>query len=170
MGWTFLPLVNYKGGGSAAPVEPLCDHLDVYEAHLAQNFGSGIQCCYRGSRLYDTAATKAVVTKWVAFYKKYRPILDSDIIHVRRPDARDIDCMMHINPRLKQKGLAMVFNPLDHAVTRTLRLPLYYTGLSDTAVIRRDEGQAASYKLDRQYNVEVPLEIAPGGVTSLVIE
>jgi hypothetical protein len=170
MGWTFLPLVNYKGGGSAALIEPLCDHLDVYEAHLAQNFGSGIQCCYRGSRLYDADATKTVVKKWVDFYKKYRPILDSDIIHVRRADARDIDCMMHVNPRLKQKGLAMVFNPLDHPVKRTLRLPLYYTGLGDTAVIRREDGQAASYKLDRQYSVEVPLEMAPGGVTPLVIE
>ena len=170
MGWTFLPLLNYKGGGSASLVEPLCEHLDVYQAHLAQNFGSGIQCCYRGSRLFDTEATKAVVKRWVDFYKKYRPILDSDIIHVRRADARDIDCMLHVNPRLKQKGLAMVFNPLDHAVKRTLTLPLYYTGLSDTAVIRRDEGPAASYKLDRQYRVEVPLEIAPGGVTCLVIE
>ena len=141
MGWSFLPLVNYKGGGPAALIEPLCDHLDAYEAHLAQNFGSGIQCCYRGSRLYDTEATKAVVKKWVDFYKKYRPILDSDIIHVRRPDARDIDCMLHVNPRLKQKGLAMVFNPLDRPVKNTLKLPLYYTGLGDTAMIRREEGQ-----------------------------
>jgi hypothetical protein len=170
MGWSFLPLTSYKGGGAISTIEPLSEHLDAYGAHLAQNFGSGIQCCYRGSRLYDTAATKAVVTKWVAFYKKYRPILDSDIIHVRRPDARDVDCMLHVNPRLKQKGLAMVFNPLLHPVKQTLKLPLYYTGLSDTASIRREEGPPVSYKLDRQYNVEVPIEMAPQSATWLVIE
>ena len=169
MGWSFLPLTRYKGGPDST-IEPLSEHLDAYEAHLAQNFGSGIQSCYRGSRLYDTDATKAVVKKWVDFYKKYRPILDSDIIHVRRPDARDIDCMLHVNPQLKQKGLAMVFNPLDHAVKKTLKLPLYYTGLTETAMIRREEGQPVAYKLDRQYNVEVPIEMAPRSVTWFVIE
>jgi hypothetical protein len=51
------------------------------------------------------------VKKWVGFYKKHRAILDSDIIHVRRPDGRDIDCMMHVNPQLKERALAMVYNP-----------------------------------------------------------
>ena len=58
MGWSFLPLTSYKGGGPDSVIEPLCKHLDAYDAHLAQNFGSGIQCCYRGSRLYDTDATQ----------------------------------------------------------------------------------------------------------------
>jgi len=170
MGWSFLPLESYKGGAATATIEPLCEHLDAYDAQLAQNFGSGIQSCYRGSRLYDTDATKAVVKKRVNFYKKYRGILDSDILHVRRPDARDIDCMMHVNPRLNQKGLVMVFNPLDSPVKRTLKLPLYYTGLSDTAMIRREEGRSVSYKLDRQYRVELHIEMAPRSVTWFVIE
>ena len=45
--------------------------------------GAGVAACYRGYRLYDTNETKALVTKWVNFYKKYRPILIRDIIHVR---------------------------------------------------------------------------------------
>ena len=170
MGWSFLPLTSYKGGGAVSTIEPLCKHLDVYDAHLAQNCGSGIQCCYRGSRLYDTEATQAVVKKRVDFYKKYRPILDSDIIHVRRPDARDVDCMLHVNPRLKQRGLAMVYNPLAYPVKKSLKLPLYYTGLSETAMIRHEEGPLVSYRLDRQYNVEVPLEMAPQSVTWFLIE
>jgi hypothetical protein len=170
MGWSFLPLTSYKGGGPDSVIEPLCKHLDAYDAHLAQNFGSGIQCCYRGSRLYDTDATRAVVKRRVDFYKKYRAILDSDIIHVRRPDARDVDCMLHVNPWLKPRGLAMVYNPLDRPVKKSLTLPLYYTGLSETARIRREEGEAVSYPLDRKYNVEVPLEMAPHSVTWFVVE
>jgi hypothetical protein len=34
---------------------------------------------------------------WVDFYKRYRGILDSDIVHVRRPDGRDLDVMLHVN-------------------------------------------------------------------------
>src|SRR5438105_5032296 len=83
MGWMMVPLVEYGGGGPAATIEPLCQHLDHYELTLANNFGAGVQACYRGTRLFDTDETKRVVKKWTGFYKKHRPILDSDIIHVR---------------------------------------------------------------------------------------
>jgi len=170
MGWMFVPLVQYHGGGAAATLEPLSEHLDAYGAHLAQNFGSGVQACYRGPRLYDTGQTKTVVKKWVDFYKEYRDILDSDIIHVRRPDGRDIDCILHVNPQLKQKGLAMVYNPLDRAIKKQLKLPLYYTGLTETANIREQRGESRAYQLDRGYSVEIPVSIAPGAVTWFVIQ
>ncbi len=170
MGWMFCPLTQYHGGGAAATIEPLSEHLDAYEAHLANNFGCGVQACYRGFRLHDTDKTRAVVKKWVDFYKKHRGILDSDIIHVRRADGRDMDCMMHVNPRLTHKGLAMVFNPTDRLLRRTLRLPLYYTGLTDTASIRREEGPTRQYKLDRQHNVDIDIEIQPHSATWFIIE
>jgi len=170
MGWMFVPLVQYHGGGAAATLEPLSEHLDAYGAHLAQNFGSGVQACYRGPRLYDTDETKALVKKWVDFYKEYRDILDSDIIHVRRPDGRDIDCILHVNPHLKRKGLAMVYNPLDREVKKQLKLPLYYTGLTKTVRIREQYGKSKKYRLDREYNVEIPVSIVPRGVTWFVVE
>jgi hypothetical protein len=170
MGWMFVPLVQYQGGGAAATLEPLSEHLDAYGAHLAQNFGSGVQACYRGPRLYDTDRTKALVKRWVDFYKEYRDILDSDVIHVRRPDGRDIDCILHVNPRLRYKGLAMVYNPLDRTVTKRLKLPLYYTGLTTTARIREQHGPSKEYTLDRRYNVEIPIQVAAHGATWLVVQ
>jgi len=170
MGWMFVPLVEYHGGGPAATLEPLSEHLDAYEAHLAQNFGCGVQACYRGPRLYDTDETKTVVKKWVDFYKQHRDILDSDLIHVRRADGRDIDCMMHVNPRLKTRALAMVFNPLNETVERELELPLYYAGLTKTARAREQNGKPRTYTLDRQYRIRVPLRIAPASVTWLAVE
>jgi len=170
MGWMFVPLTEYHGGGEAATLEPLCEHLDTYGAHLAQNFGAGVQACYRGPRLYDTDQTKAVVRKWVDFYKRHRPILDSDIIHVRRPDGRDIDCILHVNPQLKTKGLAMIYNPLDQPVQREVKLPLYYTGLTATARIREQEGKPKRYKLDRHYNIAVPVTISAHSHTWLLID
>ncbi len=170
MGWMFVPLVEYHGGGTAATFEPLCEHLDDYESHLAQNFGSGVIACYRGPRLFDTEQTKTVVKKWVDFYKKYRPILDSDLIHVRRPDGRSIDCVLHANAQINPCGLAMLYNPTRTVQRMTLKLPLYYTGLSEIAKIREKEGESKCYKIDRHYNIEIPIEMEARSVSYLVIE
>ena len=170
MGWMFVPLVEYHGGGAAATFEPLCKHLDDYESHLAQNFGSGVIACYRGPRLFDTEQTKTVVKKWVDFYKKYRPILDSDLIHVRRPDGRSIDCVLHANAQINPCGLAMLYNPTRTVQRMNLKLPLYHTGLSEIAKVREKEGESKCYKIDRYYNIEIPIEMEARSVSYLVIE
>jgi hypothetical protein len=51
-----------------------------------------------------------------------------------------------------------------------LKLPLYYTGLTKTATIREQQGISSEYELDREYNVEIPVDIAPRSITWLVVE
>jgi hypothetical protein len=170
MGWMFVPLVQYQGGGAAATLEPLKDHLDFYERHLILNFTAGVQACYRGPRLYDSEETRAVVKRWVEFFKRHRAILESDIIHLRRPDGRDWDGILHVNPALREKGLAVFHNPLDTPLTRTIRLPLYYTGLTTAAAIRIEGGPPRRAPLGRDYAVEVSVTIAAGGMTWLTVE
>jgi hypothetical protein len=170
MGWMHVPLVPYHGGGAAASIEPLHEHLDVYAQILTQLLGSGVQAAYRGYQLYDTDETKAVVKKWVDFYEAHRLILESDIIDVRRADGRDIDAILHVNPRLKEKVLAVVHNPLDVEVTRTLILPLYYTGLVEGALIREEEGEPRRYKLNHKSEANVTLTLPKQHATWLTIE
>ena len=69
--WSFVPLVEYHGGGKAATLEPLSEHLYEYKTLMFQNYGAGVQACYRGPRLYDTPETKQVVTEIISWYKKY---------------------------------------------------------------------------------------------------
>ena len=170
MGWMMVPLVEYGGGGSAATIEPLSQHLDHYELTLANNFGAGVQACYRGPRLFDTPETKQVVKRWTDFYKKHRAILDSDIIHARRPDARDIDFYLHVNPQLKEKALIMVFNPLDRPARKLLKVPLYYTGQTGKVMIGERDGNAQEYQIDRDYSVNLPVNMGPQSVTWFVVE
>jgi len=170
MGWMFVPLTQYQGGGAAATIEPLREHLPHYRQRLMNLFGAGVQACYRGPRLYDAPETRAIVKKWVDFYKKHRPILDSDIIHVRRPDGRKPDCILHVNPHLKEKGLAVVYNPTGQAVEEQLVLPLYYTGIKDLAQIREREGESMEFQLDRQFKVTLPLRIEAYAMTWFVIK
>ena len=170
MGWMFVPLTQYHGGGAAATIEPLKNHLTHYGQRLKNLFGAGVQACYRGPRLFDAPETEAVVRKWVDFYRKYRPILDSDIIHVRRPDGRNLDCILHVNPKLQIKGLAMVYNPTGPNITEQLRLPLYYTGLTDAVKIREQAGEEKIFQLNRKYEITLPVEVAGHGTTWFTIE
>lgn len=169
--WSFVPLVEYQGGGAAATLEPLSEHLFEYKTLMFQNYGAGVQACYRGPRLYDTEETKQAVIEIIDWYKKYRSILNSDIIHLRKPDARDWDGIMHVNPCLPEKGLAMFYNPTDKEMTRTVQLPLYYTGLDEVAHIREQEkGEWKSYRLRRDYSVEMTVTIPANGYTWFVIK
>lgn len=169
MGWMFVPLTQYHGGGAAATIEPLKDHLAHYETRLADLFGAGVQACYRGPRLYDTDETKAVVKKWVDFYKQHRAILDSDLIHLRRADGRDWDGWLHVNPALPERGLAMIYNPLDQPIQRRIRLPLYYTGLTDRALVQHENGTTRKIRLDRDYSAEVSVQVPARSRTWLLI-
>jgi hypothetical protein len=80
-----------------------------------------------------------------------------------------LDIILHVNPRLPEKGLAVVYNPLDREERKVITLPLYYTGLTETALIREQDGKPQRYTLDRAYRVEVPVTVPARGLTWLVI-
>ena len=170
MGFMFVPLTQYHGGGAAATIEPLKEHLPHYETRLRDLFGAGVQACWRGPRLYDTEKTKNLVAKWVAFYKQHRGILDSDIVHLRRADGVDWDGIMHVNPQLKEKGFISLYNPLAVAIKRTINVPLYYTGLEKKAVVKPFGKKGKTYRLSRDYSIDLEIEIEPKGYTWYVIE
>jgi hypothetical protein len=170
MGWGFVPLTRYQGGGEEAVLEPLKDHLKDYEQLMMQYYGAGVQACYRGPRLYDTEATKQTVIKVIDWYKQYRNILNSEIIHLRRADGRDWDGLLHVNPKLKTRGLLMLYNPLKQTVTRTIKIPLYYAGLTATASLREKGGLARVYQLDRDYGINYTFTLQPESYSWVAIE
>lgn len=170
MGWGFVPLTEYQGGGAAATLEPLSNHLDVYEKLMMQYYGSGVQACYRGPRLYDNEKTKQLVINTISWYKKHRDILNADIIHLRRADGRDWDGILHVDPQLKEKGLAMLYNPLKYEVKRTIELPLYYTGIKNVARISVKNDAPKAYAVDQGSKVKLTVKIPAEGYTWLVIE
>jgi hypothetical protein len=164
MGWMFVPLTAYHGGGAAATIEPLNEHLPHYEARLANLLGYGVQAFYRGPRLYDTDETKALVKKWVQFYKDHRDVLDNgELIHLRRADGRDWDGILHANPQGKEQGLAFFYNPLSEEIEREIRVPLYYTGLSGQAEVLVNGGTAQTVPLDAAKTAMLKLKIPAQG-------
>ncbi len=170
MGWGFVPLTKYQGGGPDTILEPLSEHLNDYKQLMFQYYGAGVQACYRGPRLYDTEQTKQTVIEIITWYKKYREILNSNIVHLRRADGRDWDGLLHVNPDLAQKGLAIFYNPTSERIVRTVKLPLYYTGLTNSATISEKGQSPQAYSLSRSFEVELTISIDAKGYTWFVIE
>jgi hypothetical protein len=161
MGWMFVPLTQYHGGGEAATIEPLKDHIDHYEVMLASNLGAGVQAVYRGHRLYDSLKVRESVRGWIDWYKTHRDILESDIIHTssKRADGRSPDWVFHANPKTKQKGIWVSFNPLKANIKQQVRLNVYYTGLEDTAKIipEGNRNKALQLPIDQHHQINIPV-------------
>ena len=170
MGWGFVPLTRYQGGDARAILEPLSEHLKDYEQLMVQYYGAGVQACYRGPRLYDTEETRQVVANTINWYKKYRDILNSDMIQLRRADGRDWDGFIHVNPLLKQKGFIMLYNPTREKITRTIKLPLYYTGLTSAASIKGKDGSIKKYTLNRNYEATFTFTIPADTYTWYIVD
>jgi hypothetical protein len=137
---------------------------------MMQYYGAGVQACYRGPRLFDTDATQKMVSKTIDWYKKYRAILNADIIQLRRADGRDWDGWMHADPNLQQKGLVMLFNPTDQPITRTINLPLYYTGITKQASVIDFKGVSTRYQLSRDYSIPFSFSLPANGYSWFLIE
>ncbi len=164
MGWMFVPLTQYHGGGAEATIEPLKNNLAHYELMLASNFLLGVQACYRGPRLYDCDETRDAVKKWVDLYKKHRAILESDLIHLRRADGLDLDFMLHVNPDLPTKGFLAVFNPTDRELDREILVPLHYAGLSGQAETSVNDGSPVLLPLDPRQRLRLKIKVPALGV------
>ena len=169
MGWMFVPLSEYHGGGAAATIEPLDAHLEHYEARFANLLGAGVQACWRGPRLYDTARTRDAVRKWTTWFKAHRRILESDVVHGRRPDGRDVDWLLHVNPRLPTKALLVAYNPLPVAVQRTLVVDLTCAGLGAAATMQpvSPGAAAAPVSLDARGRAPGALSIPARGFAAV---
>ena len=170
MGWMTLQLVGFYTNDPRVGLEPLADNLDRYEQQLIQFLASGCQLSIRGNRMYDTPATKAMVSKWINWFKTHREILTSEIIHVSRPNGRDLDCMLHVNPFIKEKGMVIIFNPTDREIEKEMKLSLYYTGLKDKASVKSENGEKKTFNLNAQCELLLPVKIKAGGTAWYVIE
>ena len=169
MGWMFVPLTQYHGGGAAATIEPLGEHIEHYERLLLSNLGMGVQAHYRGPRLFDSTATRDRVRHTVKWFKKYRDILEADFVHGRRADGRDVDWILHVDPRLRNKGLLCVYNPLPVDVTRTLQVGIYYTGIQTVAQVLHEGHNPRDYPIPHDGHLRLPVEVGAGGMTWFVI-
>lgn len=97
-------------------------------------------------------------------------MLDADIIHLRRPDGRDWDGILHVNPNGEEKGLLMLYNPLDEEITRTIIVPVYYTGLQTKVLLQNQNGISETVNVNRDYEITIKTTIAAKGTQYFVLK
>jgi hypothetical protein len=64
----------------------------------------------------------------------------------------------------------MVFNPTSEPIDTILPVPLYYTGLTDTAQVSEQENAWQNYKLARDYHIDLPISLPALGITWFLIK
>ena len=64
----------------------------------------------------------------------------------------------------------MLYNPLKEKITRTIKLPLYYTGLKSVAVVADKGKTKKTFTIDRKFEMELTFTIEPEGYTWFTIE
>lgn len=164
MGWMFVPLTQYHGGGAAATIEPLSEHLGHYRRMLTSNLGFGAQACWRGPRLFDGDSTRNLVQQQVAWFKQYRTILESDVIHSssRRADGQSLDWVLHASPASDPPGMLMVYNPTSEPLQKVIPLNLYYTGLTGPAAAADKQGNVFELRFDRRCHSAIAVDVPAG--------
>lgn len=63
----------------------------------------------------------------------------------------------------------LLFNPTQETITEQIQIPLYYTGHTDVALVSEKGGKAKSYTLNRQFEIELDVEIPSNGYSWYVI-
>jgi hypothetical protein len=80
------------------------------------------------------------------------------------------DCILNVNPQLKEKALVLLYDPTDHIVKKEFILPLYCTGLAEFARSREQECRVKAYRLNRDCEVDIKGEVRPGSFMWCVVE
>ena len=172
----FVPIVQYHGGWPECCIEPVGFLAGQWEYYLALYFGSGVSPCYRGARIYDDniPETKALVQKYTGWNNRYRVILHADIIHLKRPDGQGFDALLHVEPnedKCEERAMLVIFNQNPSVwVNTTLRVPLYYSGLTSTTQVSHEGGVPVTMTLARDWSVELDLVMEPASFTWYVFQ
>ena len=67
--------------------------------------------------------------------------------------------------------MIVLFNPTSEPISKTIRVPLYYTGLSKTAQISNlnDDTKWSQFTLARDFSVNLRVSLEPQSMAYMVI-
>jgi hypothetical protein len=89
---------------------------------------------------------------------------------LRRADGREWDGFMHVNPSLQDKAFVMLFNPTKEVIKQTIKLPLYYAGVSNAISITDKYNKRLTVHVDNNHVASVEIEIKPDDYSWYVVK
>lgn len=159
-------MTAYHGGNVDAVFEPLSENLLDYSFALGQYFSYSVAATIRGYEIYDTNETMNVVQYWTSYYHKHRQILMSDIIHIRRPDNRYLDAILHVNHHLMECAMLIVFNPLQKSIINaSIDLSMYYSGAKNEILMSFMDGDYQQMSLTNEYELSLKVTLTARSIS-----
>jgi len=64
----------------------------------------------------------------------------------------------------------MVYNPLEKAVKQNLTINVYYTGLTKNASLSENGNKPERYRINRNYEITIPVNIEPNSQSWYLIK
>lgn len=127
---TSIPVVPWSENGNAPSLLPMEDHADEYDAYLANTYGYGFEGQPYFAVAFEGPKSKKAVVRWLAFWKQHIAFFkEGYLLHVREPDGKNIDAVMHVLDKDGIKNvLVVVYNPSELEMTGELSLPLDKAG------------------------------------------
>ena len=85
---------------------------------------------------------------------------------------QDLDGFLHVNSQGEVRGLLVVFNPTEERRSKTLSVPLYYTGITKTARVSApsDDTRYSHRILSRDYRVNIKVDLDPSSLQYFIIK
>jgi hypothetical protein len=109
-----------------------------------------------------------MVIRTITKYKKYRKLLEGDITHIRRPDGRHIDAIIHTDDANSGRMMLVAYNPAQSTQSTTLSLPDALSPYKSIRVIDTDTGKSSN--LTPRPNGRFLIDLTVDGGTMRMLE
>lgn len=194
------PTTGYENVGTLC--EGRCeDHIKEIEWALSGMWGTGAFPMIRSTKLWDGPKSQAVLSKWISWQKKYRRILSAEFVtlahgikcwgragpNISKGGANEfgggctadgLDAVLHRAPKhyypdIRERGLAMVWNPTNRSIVQTLPANLYYSGLTSkvnkVVTLSQEGGNTNVVPIGVDDTVALSVSLGPRELTWFVI-
>ena len=144
------------------------EELQFFDTGLATFIGAAGRE-FQGGALWQNDASKALLLKWTATLKRFRAVLNGDIVHVLKPSGRKFDALLHVLPSAapgEPKGFALFYNPSTTAAANvSTALSVYYCGFDAGAsvAVEWDTGDVEHVVQDAFFNLRLSRSVPPLG-------
>jgi len=152
-----IPVAPWSENEDAPSLMPMEAHSEEYDAYLANTYGYGFEGQLFCKVAYEGPKSKKAICRWLDFWKTHsRFFKNGYLIHVREPDGKRLDAVMHILDDGSRRALVVVYNPAESEQSDMLTLPFDRIGWAVSGWHSISENGVEGRVVDGQLPVTVP--------------
>ncbi|MFZ4779109.1 MAG: hypothetical protein ACOYM3_27415, partial [Terrimicrobiaceae bacterium] len=153
----WIPVMPWSHKADAPSLMPLEEHVEEYDAYLANVYGYGFEGAPFLRVAFDGPMSRAVVGRWLGFWKAHADFFkEGTLLHVREPDGIHVDAVLHLITGKTPRALLVAYNPAGHEQSARFDLSLLEgMGVSLDGWIQPGEGSSQGVDI-RQVEARVP--------------